>query len=61
MIFPKDGKGKITGHMRIINGYNKKTNEIIYTDSWGAGHEKKSMSTEKAWTETLRLFVVTAR
>ena len=62
MIFPKDAtNGKVKGHMRIINGYNKKTNEIIYTDSWGSGHEKKSMSIEKAWTETLRLFVVTAR
>ena len=31
------------GHMRLITGYNSKTKEIIYTDSWGDGHGKKRM------------------
>jgi hypothetical protein len=31
------------GHMRLIIGYNNKTNEVIFTDSWGAGHEVKRM------------------
>jgi len=31
------------GHMRLITGYNSKTKEIIYTDSWGHGHGKKRM------------------
>lgn len=31
------------GHMRLIIGYNEKTKEVIYTDSWGAGHSKKRM------------------
>lgn len=31
------------GHMRLIIGYNEKTDEIYYSDTWGAGHEKKSM------------------
>ena len=61
IIFPDNDKGQIKGHMRIINGYNKKTNQIIYTDSWGAGHEKKSMSLERACNETLSLFVITTR
>ena len=26
-------------HMRLIIGYNLKTNQVIFTDSWGAGHE----------------------
>ena len=36
-------------HARLINGYNPYTKEIIYTDSWGPGHEKKSMKLEEAW------------
>ena len=44
------------GHMRLITGYNEKTKEIIYTDTWGAGHEEKRMSQEDAWTITTALF-----
>jgi hypothetical protein len=40
------------GHMRLIIGYNNKTNEIIFTDSWGAGHEIKRMAIDDAWTIT---------
>ena len=38
------------GHMRLIIGYNDKTKEVIYSDSWGAGHERKRMPAEWAWT-----------
>ena len=38
------------GHMRLIIGYTDKRNEILYTDSWGAGHELKRMPAEWAWT-----------
>lgn len=38
------------GHMRLIIGYNDKKKEILYTDSWGAGHELKRMPAEWAWT-----------
>ena len=48
-------------HMRLILGYNRKTNEIIYTDSWGPGHEFKRMSLEDAWTITLTLYTVEPR
>ena len=37
------------GHMRLIIGYNDRTKEIIYTDSWGAGHECKHMPLDDAW------------
>lgn len=37
------------GHMRLIIGYNEKTDEVIYSDSWGAGHEKKSMPMANAF------------
>lgn len=38
------------GHMRLIIGYNDKKREILYTDSWGAGHELKRMPFDWAWT-----------
>ena len=44
------------GHMRLIIGYNAK--EIIYTDSWGMGHEEKRMPVEDAWTMTMGLCVL---
>ncbi len=40
------------GHMRLIIGYNQKTHEILYTDSWGAGHELKRMDEDKAFAIT---------
>jgi hypothetical protein len=36
-------------HARLILGYNSKTNECLYSDSWGAGHELKRMSVDDAW------------
>lgn len=55
---PIQGRG---GHMRMIIGYNTKTTEIIYTDSWGPGHEKKRMSMADAWTMTDGLYTVEPR
>ena len=40
------------GHMRLVIGYNDKTKEVLYTDSWGAGHELKRMPEDWAWTIT---------
>ena len=40
------------GHMRLIIGYNLKKDEILFSDSWGAGHELKRMSATDAWTIT---------
>ena len=40
------------GHMRLIIGYNDTKKEILYTDTWGAGHELKRMPAEWAWTIT---------
>jgi hypothetical protein len=47
------------GHIRLIIGYNTKTSEILYTDSWGAGHELKRMKLADAWAETFGIFVMT--
>ena len=40
------------GHMRLIIGYNKQTHEILYSDSWGAGHECKRMPEDWAFAIT---------
>ena len=52
---PPQGFG---GHMRLIIGYNKKTSEIIYTDSWGVSHEFKRMPMDDAWFITDGLYSV---
>ena len=44
------------GHMRLIIGYNDETKEIIYTDSWGVGHELKRMPEDWAWAITKNVF-----
>lgn len=37
------------GHARLLVGYNAKTRECLYSDSWGVGHELKRMSFDDAW------------
>ncbi len=46
------------GHMRMIIGYNDTTEEIIFSDSWGAGHEFKRMRMTDAYKASLGLFVL---
>ncbi|MBE6420341.1 MAG: hypothetical protein E7031_09455 [Akkermansiaceae bacterium] len=50
---------KEAGHMRLIIGYNNKTKVIYYTDSWGAGHELKSMGVRDARKISRELYVIT--
>jgi hypothetical protein len=55
-IFPEPGVPQTGGgHMRLIIGYNTKTQEIIFSDSWGAGHEQKRMPVDNAVTITTGL------
>ena len=49
------------GHMRLIIGYNEKTGDLLYTDTWGAGHEIKRMPVDDAWTVTTGLYVLKPR
>lgn len=51
---------ELGGHMRLIVGYNRTANQIIYSDSWGAGHEFKSLPLADAWTITTALDSVEA-
>lgn len=44
------------GHMRMIIGFNDRTKEILYSDTWGAGHEQKRMALADAWTITMGLY-----
>jgi hypothetical protein len=46
------------GHMRMIIGYNTKTSEIIYSDSWGSAHVFKRMPLDDAYFITSGLFSV---
>ncbi len=46
------------GHMRLIIGYNNKTEEIIYTDSWGKGHEFKRMPLAQAYACSLSVYTM---
>jgi len=46
------------GHMRLIIGYNAKTGQILYSDSWGAGHEKKHMDAGEAFCMTTCLLAM---
>jgi len=46
------------GHMRLIIGYNTPKNEIIFSDSWGAGHEKKRMAAPDASACTMGLYIL---
>ncbi len=46
------------GHMRLIIGYNRKEKTILYTDSWGPGHELKRMPADQAFAITNGLFLI---
>jgi len=46
------------GHMRIITGYNDKDQTIVFSDSWGAGHERKTMKMSDAYQATRGFFVL---
>lgn len=49
------------GHMRLITGYNKKKEELIYSDTWGEKHEFKTMSFKDAYAITGGLYIVKPR
>lgn len=40
------------GHMRLIIGYNKDMSKLVFTDTWGAGHEYKTIDSGDAWIST---------
>lgn len=62
-IFPERGVNPQTsgGHMRLIIGYNDKKKEILYTDTWGEGHELKRMPEDWAFAITHDAFFLKPR
>ncbi|MFA6814793.1 MAG: hypothetical protein WCS73_00665 [Lentisphaeria bacterium] len=54
-------KQAIGGHLRLIIGYNFAADKIIYSDSWGAGHEKKEMDLKNACAITQRILLFRPR
>ncbi len=44
------------GHMRLIIGYNAKTKEILFSDSWGEDHALKRMPMDNACAMTTGLY-----
>ena len=61
-VYPEPGiPQNAGGHMRLIIGYNEERGEVIYSDTWGAGHERKHMPDDWAWTITHNLFYLNPR
>ncbi len=59
---PLPTDGQVTGgHMRLIIGYNSAKNQLLFTDSWGAGHELKRMEMVDAYNVTLGLYSMAPR
>lgn len=59
---PLPGAGQTRGgHMRMIIGYNLEKNQILFTDSWGSGHELKRMATLDAYGVTIGLYSMAPR
>lgn len=59
--FPEDpplpGEGQVSGgHMRLIIGYNTAKSQILFSDSWGAGHEHKRMGEAEGYEVTMGVY-----
>jgi len=58
---PPLGQEGAFGHVRLIIGYNEKTQELLYSDSWGPSHALKRLPLDKAWAMTKGLIVLKPR
>ncbi|GAA5483564.1 C39 family peptidase [Haloferula sargassicola] len=56
---PPISEQAVGGHMRLIIGYNLDEKKVIFSDSWGAGHEKKKMKMHDAFRATTGIFTIT--
>ena len=58
-LFEEPGGWPMHGaHARLIIGYNKKSGDILFSDTWGRGHELKRMNLEEAISMTLGLYLI---
>jgi hypothetical protein len=46
------------GHMRMIIGYNDKLKQFIFSDSWGSGHEIKTIDMKSAYIVTSDIYEI---
>jgi len=46
------------GHMRMIIGYNEEKKQLLFSDSWGAGHELKRMDQTHAYQASTGIFTI---
>ena len=62
-IYPERGVNpqSVGGHMRLIIGYNDKKHEVLYSDTWGEGHELKRMPEDWAFAITHDAFFLKPR
>lgn len=59
---PLPNGGQVSGgHMRLIIGYNSARQQILFTDSWGAGHELKRMEMIDAYDVTMGVYSMAPR
>jgi len=58
---PPLGEEGAFGHVRLIIGYNEKTQELLYSDSWGPSHALKRLPLDKAWAMTKGLIILKPR
>lgn len=58
-VFPEKGASQSRGgHMRLLIGYDEEKQVVFYSDSWGAGHERKEMPLEQACAITVSRYVL---
>ena len=48
----------VSGHVRLLIGYDEGKGDIFYSDSWGVGHERNRMSAGEALMMTVACFAV---
>lgn len=59
---PLPGSGQTSGgHMRMIIGYNEVKHQLLFSDSWGAGHELKRIDVSAGFGVTDGLYVLQPR
>lgn len=46
------------GHMRMIIGFDEANQKIVFSDSWGSGHEFKTMAKKDVYKATTGLFMM---
>lgn len=59
-LYPEEGSGQQSdgAHMRMIVGYNEEKGLIYFSDSWGAGHEKKAIKMNHAAAMTQARYIL---